>query len=41
MIYPGLHYLDVSNGNGANVTIPCMVEAATTVVVKAPPKRTA
>ena len=39
VIYPGLHFIDVSNGNGANITIPCIVESEAAVVVKAPPKR--
>jgi hypothetical protein len=39
VIYPGLHFIDVSNGNGANITIPCIVENEAAVVVKAPPKR--
>ena len=39
VIYPGLHFLDVSNGNGQNTTIACVVESEGVVVVKAPPKR--
>ena len=38
VLYPGLHFLDVSNGNGANVTIPVVLEAPRAVTVKSPPR---
>ena len=41
-LYAGPHFLDVSNGNGVNVTIPVVLEAAAPVtLVSVPPKRRA
>ena len=44
VLYPGTHFLDVSNGNGVNITIAVVFESAAgssnAVIVKAPPKPT-
>ena len=37
VLYPGTHYLDVANGNGANFTIPLTVVAGSALVIRAPP----
>ena len=34
-MYEGLHFIDISNGNGANQTFA--IEVATTAVVRTPP----
>jgi hypothetical protein len=39
VVYPGTHYLDVSNGNGQNVTITVVVpESAASVLHRPVPK---
>ena len=37
VLYPGLHYVDVSNGAGANVTLSVIVPGESATVVRAPP----
>lgn len=39
VVYPGLHYVDVSNGAGANVTISVQVAGEAAWVVRTPPQR--